>query len=130
MGERRGGDRKSNVPIVTFDGLDGKRSDEIAAEKAGFGSHMTYRRAKRVVDKGVPELAEAMDAGWCTGLDLWRISSLDERSNHAHDRNAHQGDGYLPRCAGQCRVSQSSDARERQHGAEPLPAFDGGLFFL
>lgn len=46
-----------------YEAKPGQRSDEIAAEKAGFGSHMTYRRAKRVVDKGVPELVGAMDAG-------------------------------------------------------------------
>ncbi|MGI2326070.1 MULTISPECIES: hypothetical protein [unclassified Methylococcus] len=60
-GTRKGDN--SDLRNNCYEGEPGKRSDEVAAEKAGFGSHMTYRRAKRVVDKGVPELAEAMDAG-------------------------------------------------------------------
>jgi len=59
------GTRKEDCADLSNNCYEGQkgRSDEIAAEKAGFGSHMTYRRAKRVVDKGVPELVEAMDAG-------------------------------------------------------------------
>ena len=32
-----------------------------AGRRAGFGSEPIYRRAKRVVEEGVPELVEAMD---------------------------------------------------------------------
>lgn len=60
--ERRG--RPSNEIVVNCSQFEpGRKSREIAAEKAGFGSHMTYRRAKRVVEKGAPELVDAMDAG-------------------------------------------------------------------
>jgi ParB-like chromosome segregation protein Spo0J len=41
---------------------EGKTRD-LAAEKAGFGSGSSYERAKTVVDKGAPELVEAVDAG-------------------------------------------------------------------
>ena len=41
----------------------GKRTADIAAEKAGFGNRKTYEQAKKVVEKGTPELKEAMDAG-------------------------------------------------------------------
>jgi hypothetical protein len=57
-------DLNPDIPNNCSESELGQESAHIAAEKAGFGSHMTYRRAKRVVDKGVPELAEAMDAGW------------------------------------------------------------------
>lgn len=60
LGERRGGDhsKRSNC-----DEWSGRRTDEVAAEKAGFESKDTYRRAKTVVEKGSPELVEAMDKG-------------------------------------------------------------------
>jgi ParB-like chromosome segregation protein Spo0J len=39
------------------------RTVDVAAQKAGFGSAETYERAKSVVDRGAPELVQAMDAG-------------------------------------------------------------------
>lgn len=39
------------------------RSDEIAAEKAGFGNRKTYQQARKVVDNAEPDLIEAMDSG-------------------------------------------------------------------
>jgi phage N-6-adenine-methyltransferase len=41
----------------------GRTTREIVAAKAGFGNPETYRQAKTVVTKGVPELVEAMDRG-------------------------------------------------------------------
>ncbi|MCL5746597.1 MAG: ParB/RepB/Spo0J family partition protein [Acidobacteria bacterium] len=58
LGERRGRDNREYIPE-----LKGRRTTELAAEKAGFGNRKTYDQAKRVVDHGAPELVEAMDAG-------------------------------------------------------------------
>lgn len=58
LGERRGRDNREYIPQ-----LKGRRTTEVAAEKAGFGNRKTYDQAKRVVDHGAPELVEAMDAG-------------------------------------------------------------------
>lgn len=58
LGERRGRDNREYIPE-----LKGRRTTEVAAEKAGFGNRKTYDEAKRVVDRGAPELVEAMDAG-------------------------------------------------------------------
>lgn len=58
MAERRGRDNPVNIP--EFKGVETR---EIAAQKAGFGSETAYRQAKLVVDEGVPELVEKMDAG-------------------------------------------------------------------
>jgi ParB-like chromosome segregation protein Spo0J len=55
-----------------------KRPREVAAEKAGFGSEVTYRRAKAVVRDGVPELQEAMDDGSLTINAAFEISKLPE----------------------------------------------------
>lgn len=72
LGERRG--RPSGEPdtpsLIDADKkahncaeLNGKETREIAAERAGFGSREEFRRASKVVDKGAPELVQAMDAG-------------------------------------------------------------------
>jgi len=39
----------------------GEKTRVIAARKAGFGNETTYRQAAKAVDKGVPELIDAMD---------------------------------------------------------------------
>ncbi len=39
----------------------GKRTEDIAAERAGFGNRETYRQAKAVVHNGAPQLVEAVD---------------------------------------------------------------------
>jgi hypothetical protein len=41
----------------------GKKTVDLAAEKAGFNSRQSYRQATRVVEDGVPELKDAMDSG-------------------------------------------------------------------
>lgn len=41
----------------------GQKTREIAAQASGFGNQETYRQAKKVVAKGVPELVQAMDSG-------------------------------------------------------------------
>lgn len=39
------------------------KTRDIAAQKAGFGNHETFRQAKHVTEKAEPELVEAMDSG-------------------------------------------------------------------
>jgi len=46
-----------------FAEVSGRKSSEIAAEKAGFGNPETYRQAKTVADRGEPELQDAVDRG-------------------------------------------------------------------
>jgi hypothetical protein len=67
--------KNRQIPDPTSDDVPGKeevanppppletgKSREIAAKVAGFGSTTVYRDAKFVVDEGVSELVEAMDA--------------------------------------------------------------------
>jgi hypothetical protein len=61
MGERRG--RPSEENVENFPHLDGAKTRDIAAKKAGFGNPETYQQAKTVVEDGAPELVEAMDSG-------------------------------------------------------------------
>lgn len=51
MPERRGRSNPQNVA-----GLKGAETRAIAAKRAGFGNAETYRQAKKVVEKGTPEL--------------------------------------------------------------------------
>jgi ParB family chromosome partitioning protein len=41
----------------------GQETRDLAARKAGFGNRETYRHAKTVVERGAPNVVEAMDAG-------------------------------------------------------------------
>jgi len=50
----RSGQRTDLQPRLLGDEV--KRTDEIAAKKAGFGSKDEYRRVTKVVDKGSVEL--------------------------------------------------------------------------
>jgi hypothetical protein len=46
---------------LNFDDANGRRTDEIAAKKAGLGNKETYRQAKKVLETGTPELVNALD---------------------------------------------------------------------
>ncbi len=61
IGERRGRPSEENPQHVAE--LNGQETRDVAAEKAGFGNHETYRQAKSVVERGSPELVGAMDSG-------------------------------------------------------------------
>jgi ParB-like chromosome segregation protein Spo0J len=43
--------------------VSGKQSRQMAAEHSGFGSATSLARAEKVVERGIPELVEAMDRG-------------------------------------------------------------------
>ncbi len=58
LGERRGRDNRQNVAE-----LKGRRSDDLAAQKAGFGNRTTYEQAKKVVERAVAEVVAQMDTG-------------------------------------------------------------------
>ncbi len=57
--ERRGRPEKSGNKLPDFTG----RTSDEAAKRAGFGNRETARQVAKVVDKGIPELGRAMDAG-------------------------------------------------------------------
>lgn len=63
LGDRQGKRTDVELPQHIAEVEPGLETREIAAKKAGFGNRTTYEQAKRVVDQGVPELVEAMDAG-------------------------------------------------------------------
>ena len=64
-------------PVENFpQGCTGEKSRDVVAKAAGFGNGKTYEQAKSVVDSGVPELVEAMDAGSVSVSAAASITSL------------------------------------------------------
>jgi ParB-like nuclease family protein/DNA methylase len=60
----RQGQRTDRCPVGKIPQVaPGKKTREIAAEKAGFGNDKTYRQAAKVVQNGTPKLIQAMDDG-------------------------------------------------------------------
>ena len=59
QGQRTDKTLRENIPEVAH----GRRTREIAAEKAGFGNDKTFRQAAKVVKNGTPQLIQAMDDG-------------------------------------------------------------------
>ncbi|MGB3501872.1 MAG: hypothetical protein WBA44_09625 [Mesorhizobium sp.] len=87
--ERRGG---ANVDIYPH--LEGRKSRDVAAEKAGFGSDFTYRQAKSVVDNGTPELSPAQEAAHIRRRqEIWEIKNGPAKANSAKAANATMGRG-------------------------------------
>lgn len=89
----------------------GRETRVIAAERAGFGNERTYAQAKKVVDDGVPELVQAVDAGNVSVSAAATIARQDKDTQRrlvAEDK--------LKRSAAELRKAQQ-EAKE----AEKLP---------
>lgn len=91
-----GGDRKSNQ-VQNF-ALDkrGRKTREIVAEKAGFGNAETYRQARNVVQRGVPELVEAMDRG---DVSISAASTIAKQSPEVQRQHIAANDNKATRLA-------------------------------
>ena len=65
LGNRLGSNQyRQKVPVENIPQAEaGKKTRDIAAEKAGFGNGKTYQQAKKVVSEGAPELMDAVDSG-------------------------------------------------------------------
>jgi hypothetical protein len=67
IGKRQGQRTDKELPKNFSEVVPGKETRKVAAERAGFGNPITYQQAKRVVERGVQELVEAMDAAITRG---------------------------------------------------------------
>ncbi|MEO5346523.1 MAG: ParB N-terminal domain-containing protein [Magnetococcus sp. YQC-9] len=66
LGKRQGQRTDIVAPelVENFPQVDpGIKTRDVAAKAAGFGNGKTYQQAKQVVEKGSPELVQAMDTG-------------------------------------------------------------------
>jgi ParB family transcriptional regulator, chromosome partitioning protein len=61
LGERRGRPKENVQNLAQLPA--GEKTRDFAAEKSGFGNAESYRQAKAIVEKGTPELIEAVDRG-------------------------------------------------------------------
>lgn len=104
-----GGDRRSVQVQKVAHESDGAKTRDIAAKKAGFGNAETYRQAKKVVDKGVPELVEAMDAGEVSISAAAKVAALpQEKQREILSPAAQEGAPYARAVACQAaRISAS-----------------------
>ena len=87
QGELLAAEPVANLPEVEA----GKRTRDIAAEKAGFDSTTTYRQAKTVVEHAEPELVDAMDRGdvaISTAAKLAKAEPEQQRQAAADPRKA------------------------------------------
>lgn len=108
LGNRQGQrtELMENIPEVS-----GKTTRSVAAEKAGFGNETTYRQAKAVVETGVPELVEKMDAGTVSVSGAALIAKQDKEI-----QNKIVAEDNLKKA-----VSELREAEKRAKEAEALP---------
>jgi ParB family chromosome partitioning protein len=77
LGERRG---RPPENVQNFAQLPtGEKTRDIAAERAGFGNAETYRQAKSIIEKGTPELVEAVDRGDVSVSAAAEVARLPEQ---------------------------------------------------
>lgn len=77
------GQRTDLQPSKNLNEVEHKRTAQLAAERAGFGNEVTYRQAKTVVEKGAPELVEAMDDGKIAIDAAAQVATLPEAVQQA-----------------------------------------------
>ena len=74
LGERRGRPKENVQNLAQLPA--GEKTRDIAAEKSGFGNAKSYRQAKAIVEKGTPELIEAVDRGYVSISAAAELSRL------------------------------------------------------
>ncbi len=80
LGERRGRPSEENPQNLAE--YSGRETRDIAAGKSGFGNGESYRQAKAIVEKGTPELIEAVDRGDVSinaGAQVARLPEPEQR---------------------------------------------------
>lgn len=68
--------KHEQLPVPVPEVIKGAETRDVAAKKAGLGSGKTYQQARTVVERGTPELQEAMDRGDVSVKDAEAFSRL------------------------------------------------------
>ena len=93
----------------------GKKTREIAADKAGFGNDKTYRQAAKVVQKGSVKLIQAMDAG---RVSISAASILVDADPFKQDAIVELDERAILRAAKEIRQRQTTARNHLQHETE------------
>jgi ParB family chromosome partitioning protein len=120
---RHGGDRKTDQGgnISTLD--EAGKTRDLAAAKAGLGSGKTLEAAQKVVERGVPELVEAMDAGKVSihaAAELTSLPKEDQRRIDYSDRQ--QVKRAREQTKQKARIHIVIEYEDAHQGAEDLAA--------
>lgn len=107
LGERRGRPASSDN-VQDFAHLDGKKTREVAAERAGFGNPETYRQAKKVVDEGAPELVQAVESG---RVSVSVAATVAEAPKEQQREIVAKGEREILEAAKAIRAQRSEDRR-------------------
>jgi ParB-like chromosome segregation protein Spo0J len=93
-------------------GFDTGKSRDFIANKVGFGSAGSYRRAKRAVENSIPEVVEAMDREDITLYRADLIAGLPKEQQLA----ALNGEIALPKQVRGKKIEEDSPKKEPQAG--------------
>jgi ParB-like chromosome segregation protein Spo0J len=85
MGDRRRHNADANSPKISIqenspESKSGEQTRDIAAKKGGLGNSTTHREVKRVVEKGVREVVEALDLNQIAPHVAAKIAALPQES--------------------------------------------------
>lgn len=101
----------------------GQKTRDLAAAKAGLGSGKTLEAAQKVVERGVPELVEAMDAGKVSihaAAELTSLPKEDQRRIDYSDRQ--QVKRAREQTKQKARIHIVIEYEDAHQGAEDLAA--------
>jgi ParB family chromosome partitioning protein len=88
---------------------------DIAAKAAGFGNGKTYEQAKAVIERGAPELVEAMDAGHVSVSAAATVASPPKKEQREIVRAGQAKEvARAARAAGKPKTGPKADAMRKE----------------
>jgi DNA modification methylase len=118
VGNRRG-QRTDRQPVQNFAHVGpGKKTRDLAAERAGFGNHETYRQAAKVVESGTPRLIQAMDGG---RVSISAAALLADADADEQNRILDLDEKAILQAAKEIRARQAEQRAHHQDAKTPRP---------
>lgn len=114
QGQRTDGELRGKIPEVA----PGRRTREVAAEKAGFGNDKTYCQAAKVVEEGTPKLIRAMEEG---RVSISAASILADANPEEQDAVLELDEKAVLQAAKEIRQRQAECRAERQDSKTVKP---------
>jgi len=114
QGQRTDKQLRGKIPEVE----NGKRTREVAAERAGFGNDKTYRQASKVVANGTSRLIQAMDSG---KVSISAASILADADDDQQDAVLELDEKAILQAAKEIRARQAERRAEHQDSKTVKP---------